>query len=101
VLRHETLEEKMISESNAGIPFRLDGKVALVTGGGSGIGEQIALLYARQGAAVVIGDRDERGGSRVAGAIQHAGGQARYQHLDVTEAASAEAAVQETVAAYG
>ena len=57
-------------------PFRLDGKVALVTGAGSGIGEQIARLYARQGAAVVIGDRDEAGGTRVAAAIAAAGGRA-------------------------
>ncbi len=74
-------------------PFRLDGKIALVTGAGSGIGEQIAHLYARQGAAVVIGDRDEAGGTRVAAAIAAVGGHARYQPLDVTDAASAQAAV--------
>ncbi len=82
-------------------PFRLDGKVALVTGAGSGIGEQIARLYARQGAAVVIGDRDEAGGMRVTEAIIAAGGQAHYHHLDVTDAASAEAAVRAAVTAFG
>ncbi len=45
-------------------PFRLDGKVALVTGAGSGIGEQIVRLFARQGAAVVIGDVSERDARR-------------------------------------
>ncbi len=82
-------------------PFRLDGKVALVTGAGSGIGEQIARLYARQGAAVVIGDRDEAGGTRVTAAISAAGGRARYHHLDVTDAASAEVAVQAAMTGFG
>jgi 2-keto-3-deoxy-L-fuconate dehydrogenase len=85
----------------AGAPFRLDGKTALVTGGGSGIGEQIALLFARQGAAVVIGDRDENGGNRVSEAIRREGGRALYQHLEVTSAASADAAVAAAVAAFG
>jgi NAD(P)-dependent dehydrogenase (short-subunit alcohol dehydrogenase family) len=82
-------------------PFRLDGKVALVTGAGSGIGEQIARLFARQGAAVVIGDVSESGGTRVASAITADGGRARYQHLDVTDASSAGAAVQACVETFG
>lgn len=82
-------------------PFRLDGKVALVTGAGSGIGEQIARLFARQGARVVIGDVDERNGTRVADAIGGDGGEARYQRLDVTSAASAEEAVRACVEAFG
>lgn len=81
--------------------FRLDGKVALVTGAGSGIGEQIARLFARQGAAVLIGDVDERGGRRVAGEIAQAGGRVHYQRLDVTSAASAEAAVRAGVEGFG
>jgi len=73
-------------------PFRLDGKVALVTGAGSGIGEQIARVYARQGAAVIVGDRDEAGGTRVTTLIVAEGGRARYQPLDVTDSASGPAA---------
>src|SRR5205085_1484912 len=82
-------------------PLRLDGKVALVTGAGSGIGEQIARLFARQGAAVVIGDVDEAGGSRVAAAIGQAGLRARYQPLDVSDASSAAAAVRACVEGFG
>lgn len=81
--------------------FRLDGKTALVTGAGSGIGEQIARLFARQGAGVVIGDVDERHGTQVAEAIVADGGRARFQRLDVTDAASAEAAVTACVEAFG
>ncbi len=81
--------------------FRLDGKTALVTGAGSGIGEQIARLFARQGAGVVIGEVDERHGTQVAEAIVADGGRARFQRLDVTDAASAEAAVTACVEAFG
>jgi NAD(P)-dependent dehydrogenase (short-subunit alcohol dehydrogenase family) len=90
-----------MAEKTESAPFRLDGKVALVTGAGSGIGEQIARLFARQGAAVVIGDVDEARGQAVAEAIAASGGQARYQRLDVTDAASAQAAVQACVESYG
>src|SRR5918911_3428177 len=82
-------------------PLRLDGKVALVTGAGSGIGEQIARLFARQGAAVVIGDVDEAGGTRVAAAIGQAGLRARYQPLDVSDASSAAAAGGALVGRFG
>jgi 2-keto-3-deoxy-L-fuconate dehydrogenase len=90
-----------MAETPNDAPFRLDGKIALVTGAGSGIGEQIARLYARQGAFVVIGDRDEAGGTRVTAAIVAAGGRARYQPLDVTGSASAQAAVASCVAREG
>src|SRR3989440_12473545 len=92
--------EKMTNEASAP-PFRLDGKVALVTGAGSGIGEQIARLFARQGAAVVIGDVDEAGGTRVAEAIMQAGGRARYQHLDLSGAPSVAAAGRGCVEGFG
>ncbi len=82
-------------------PFRLDGKVALVTGAGSGIGEQIARVYARQGAAVIVGDRDEAGGTRVTTLIVAEGGRARYQPLDVTDSASAQDAVASCAATEG
>jgi len=72
-----------------------------VTGAGSGIGEQIARVYARQGAAVIVGDRDEAGGTRVTTLIVAEGGRARYQPLDVTDSASAQDAVASCAATEG
>lgn len=73
--------------------FRLDGKTALVTGGASGIGREIALLFGQQGATVAIGDINEDAASSVAEEITEAGGAAFGVRLDVTEMASAETAI--------
>jgi NAD(P)-dependent dehydrogenase (short-subunit alcohol dehydrogenase family) len=62
----------------------LNGKVALVTGGGSGIGEAVTLLFGRNGAAVLISDLDEAGGTRVAEAVRSAGGKAHFVNGDVS-----------------
>ncbi len=90
-----------MATATSSAPFRLDGKVALVTGAGSGIGEQIARVYARQGAAVIVGDRDEAGGTRVTTLIVAEGGRARYQPLDVTDSASAQDATASCAATEG
>ncbi len=63
--------------------FRLDHKTAIITGAGSGIGRAIALLFARQGAAVVIVDRDEQGGRGAVAAIVAAKGKASFYPGDV------------------
>ncbi len=81
--------------------FRLDGKVAFVTGGGSGIGEQVALLFAQQGASVVVADVNVEGGERVTRAITEAGGTASFQQVNVTDAASVDAAITATTEQYG
>src|SRR5579864_9421100 len=60
------------------------GKVALVTGGASGIGQAIAELLAEEGASVVVTDIDELNGPNVADAIRKAGGEAVFLHQDVT-----------------
>ena len=57
--------------------MRLDGKVALITGGGSGIGRESALLFAREGAAIVVVDVDDRGGEETVALVRAAGGRAR------------------------
>jgi NAD(P)-dependent dehydrogenase (short-subunit alcohol dehydrogenase family) len=72
--------------------FRLDGKTALITGGGSGIGREIALLFGKQGATVAIGDINDEAAALVATEITGAGGDAFSVRLDVTDMASAESA---------
>lgn len=64
---------------------RLDGKVCLITGAGSGIGEASAKLFAREGARVLVADIDEAAAKRTVAAIEHAGGQAAADRVDVTD----------------
>ncbi len=64
--------------------MRLQDKVALITGGASGIGRETALLFTREGARVVIADVDDRSGKRLVGRIKRAGGEAAYCHADVS-----------------
>ncbi len=78
--------------------FGLDGKTALVTGAGSGIGREIAHLFVAQGAIVAVADINDEAASRVVAEI---GGEAFAVHLDVADADSAKAAVAETVKRQG
>jgi NAD(P)-dependent dehydrogenase (short-subunit alcohol dehydrogenase family) len=66
------------------MPKRLEGKVALITGAGSGIGRESALLFSAEGAAVVVVDRDDRGGQRTVDDVRSAGGMAVYAYADVS-----------------
>ncbi|MGU3498692.1 SDR family oxidoreductase [Mycobacterium sp. C31M] len=78
-----------------------DSKVALVTGGGSGIGRATALAFARHGAKVVIANRGEDAGQETVQLIDAAGGEAVFIKTDVTRWADVDALVKETVATYG
>jgi NAD(P)-dependent dehydrogenase (short-subunit alcohol dehydrogenase family) len=78
----------------------LDGKTALITGAGSGIGREIALLFAKQGANVVVADINVEGANRVAKEITDAEGQAIALTLDVASQQSANDAVAEIVSRY-
>ncbi|WP_206155889.1 SDR family NAD(P)-dependent oxidoreductase [Chitinophaga fulva] len=79
----------------------LKDKVALVTGGGSGIGRSVAELYARNGASVIVSDIDDRGGQAVVEEIKHAGGKAFFVKADVSKAADNEQLVAATIKEYG
>lgn len=78
--------------------FQLTNKVALITGGASGIGAATARAFVEQGAQVVIGDMNEANGTVLA---QELGTNATFVRLDVTNAASAQAAVSAAVARFG
>lgn len=80
---------------------RLAGKIALISGGVSGLGAAQAALYAREGARVVIGDLQEALGGEVALAITGEGGEARFVRLDVTDLASWRSAVAYAAGEFG
>ncbi len=80
---------------------RLDKKIAVITGGNSGIGEETAKLFAREGATVVITARREAELKRVADEIIAAGGRCMYVPGDVRVTAEVENVVQKTIEAYG
>ncbi len=80
---------------------RLQGRVALVTGGSSGIGRATALAFAREGAKVAIGNRRIAEGEETVRMVQEAGGNAILVETDVTKASDVETLVNKTVEQYG
>jgi NAD(P)-dependent dehydrogenase (short-subunit alcohol dehydrogenase family) len=81
--------------------MRLDGKVTIITGGGSGMGKTAAELFAAQGAKVVVADYAEASGEAVVAAVRAAGGEATFVRADVSSEGDARGMVQHAVATFG
>lgn len=80
---------------------RLDGKVALITGGGNGMGREACRLFAREGARVVVVDAVEDTGAATAEAIRDGGGEATFVRADVADATEVAAMVDHAVRTFG
>lgn len=80
---------------------RVDGKVAVVTGGAQGIGKASALALAAEGARVMIGDVDDRGATQTLQQIEEAGGEAIFLHTDVASSPEVGALIDKAVERFG
>ncbi|MCX9087195.1 MAG: 3-oxoacyl-ACP reductase FabG [Candidatus Methanoperedens sp.] len=81
--------------------MRVKDKVVIITGGGSGIGRETGILFAKEGAKVVIADVNEKAGAETVELIKNAGGEAFFARLDVSNREQAKQVVKETIAKYG
>ena len=79
----------------------LDGKVALITGAGSGIGQATSRIFAREGAKLVLADVVEEGGNRTLKMVQDLGGQAIFVKCDVAKWNDVESMISKTIETYG
>src|SRR5262249_22262674 len=80
---------------------RVEGKVALVTGGASGIGRATALTFAREGAKLVVADMNADGGQQTVHMITEQGGEAVFVRTDVSKAVEVQALISQAVTTYG
>ncbi len=83
------------------MPGTLEDKVALVTGGASGIGRATALTFAREGAKLIVADMNEDGGQQTVHMITENGGDATFVQVDVSNATEVEAMISKAVETYG
>src|SRR5260370_37933821 len=105
MLRSAQGASRSTHDINAGLVrrerMRLEDKVALITGGASGMGASMARIFAREGAKVVVADVLDEDGRKVVADITQANGAAIFRHLDVTSEAEWKAAVDATIAEFG
>jgi NAD(P)-dependent dehydrogenase (short-subunit alcohol dehydrogenase family) len=80
---------------------RLDGKVALITGAGNGMGRVASVLFAQEGARIVVADWSEDGGAETVAAVEAAGGEATFVKVDVAKAEQVEAMVAAAMDRFG
>jgi NAD(P)-dependent dehydrogenase (short-subunit alcohol dehydrogenase family) len=81
--------------------MRLEGKVAIITGAGSGMGRVAAQMFAAEGARVVVAEFDEKAGSETVDLVTRAGGEASFVRTDVSKEPDAKGMVDHAVTAYG
>jgi len=81
--------------------MRLEGKVALITGGASGIGRESARLFADEGAGVVVADVDDAGGAETVAQVRRSGGDAIFVHADVSVGVDCQEMVRAVEKTYG
>ena len=81
--------------------MRLSDKVSIITGGGSGMGRTAALMFASEGARVVVADFSEEGGEETVRLVRDAGGEATFVRTDISSEADAKAMVDHAIATYG
>src|SRR5215510_2779942 len=97
------VEDRLFLISGGGLYMagRLDSKVALVTGGASGIGRATALTFAREGAKLIVADMNEDGGQQTVHMITEKGGEAIFVRTDVSQAVEVQALISKVVETYG
>jgi 3-oxoacyl-[acyl-carrier protein] reductase len=81
--------------------MRLENKIGLVTGGGSGIGRATCILASKEGASVIVTDIDDTNGKHTVELVKQSGGKASYQHMDVTKEVEVRRVVSEIVHEHG
>lgn len=80
---------------------RLENKITIITGAGSGIGRRAAQIFSQEGAKIVVADLADEGGNETVRLIQEAGGEAVYIHTDVSQGASVKHMVDQTLRIFG